>query len=65
MKKDEDFLKNTTPEERVEAAIWFFTSKDFPAQAAERTYFIRLGFKLGQADGWQEIAPDWIQAIRK
>lgn len=61
MENDDKYssLREASPEELLEAAIWFYKDKDMSYEA-----LLRLGFALAQEGGWWYIAPDWLYQIR-
>jgi len=54
-------LKEATPKELLEAAIWFWSHV-----ADDRSDYIagmREGFALLQINGWQHVAPAWLREV--
>lgn len=54
----EEDLKNLSKEILLQAAINFY-SKNNPSAK----YFIEIGFKIAQEDGWMQVAPAWVKAL--
>lgn len=59
-------LRNTTPEELLDAEIWFTQQsiKD-PWQLKQALSFLRTGFQLAQPGGWEQVAPWWLRESKK
>lgn len=59
-------LKKATPKELLEAAIRVYGQDqargffNYAVRANEVESLLRLGFALAQPDGWQHIAPAWL-----
>lgn len=51
-------LIEATPEELLEAAIWFY-------QSDHLSKFLRLGFELARPEGWKHIAPYWLKISKE
>lgn len=56
-------LKEATPEELLDAAIWFWehTADDHSDFVAG----MREGFAIAQKDGWEHVAPAWLREVVK
>lgn len=63
MSELDEFCKNTTPEERVEAALWFYRTEGVYDYDTIYRY-ITIGVRLVGDEGWRCVAPAWIRAIR-
>jgi hypothetical protein len=55
-----DELKNATPDELLQAAVWFWKSKN-----PDPMYMLRLGFALAHKNGWEFIAPYWLRGSKE
>ena len=53
-------LETATPEQLLEAAIWFYEQNNPEAEK-----WLRLGFALAQPGGWEHIAPYWLQKSKE
>ena len=53
-----DGIRGATPEELLEAVVWFYMRGDNPAYTCER--MLRIGFAVAQPGGWEQVAPDWL-----
>ena len=66
-----DDLKQASPEELLEATIEHYKVKRYEGARwgrFERNGFLnglRLGFKIAQANGWQEVAPAWLREYQE
>lgn len=61
-----DALRNATPEELLEALIWYYRETfESPAASERMILFLRLGFTLAQPGGWEHVAPMWLRESRK
>lgn len=59
-------LRNATPEELLEAVIWFTSQGINDPWQLERTLSsLRRGFALAQPGGWEHVAPMWLRESRK
>jgi len=59
-------LRNATPEERLEAVIWFLRQTVRPAADIEEAIaFLRTGFDLARPGGWERVAPMWLRESQK
>ena len=59
-------LRNATPEELLEAEIWFLRqAARSTIEIKEAMAFLRTGFALAQPDGWVHVAPCWLRESRK
>jgi len=60
-------LRNATPEELLEAVIWFIRQSDSAPCDLEQALVasLRQGFQLAQPDGWQRVAPMWLRESRE
>lgn len=59
-------LRNATPEELLEAVIWFTSQGVNDLWQLKRTLSsLRRGFALAQPDGWQHVALHWLRESRK
>ena len=58
MKNQSDYtdLKAATPEQILEAAVWFYEQNNLEAEN-----WLRLGFALAQPGGWERVAPYWLR----
>jgi len=56
-------LKQSTPKERLRAAIWFW--EQAADSHADYIAGLETGFALAQPDGWRHVAPAWLREIRK
>lgn len=57
--KTYDNLKQATPMELLEAACWFY------ADDPEMVRWIKFGFSLSRTDGWKQVAPHWLEQVKK
>jgi hypothetical protein len=59
-------LRNATPEELLEAVIWFYRQSSLPPEDVKIAIsFMRSGFQLAQPGGWERVAPMWLRESRK
>ena len=60
-------LRKATPEELLEAMIWFYQQDTtISAVEAEDTIaLLRIGWELARPGGWQRVAPHWLRESRK
>ena len=59
-------LRQATPEELLEATIWYYRETfESPAASERMILFLRLGFRLAQPGGWQRVALMWLRESRK
>ena len=59
-------LRNATPEELLEAVLWFLRqSLNTPNQIELATRFLRHGFALAQPGGGEHVAPWWLRESRR
>lgn len=59
-------LRNATPKQLLEAAIWFYRETvEAPAAGERMILFLRLGWELAQPGGWMHIAPIWLRESQK
>lgn len=56
----EAYLKQFTPRQRLEAVISVYQSNGITIVPIE---MIRTGFDLAQPDGWQLVAPAWMESF--
>ena len=59
--------RNATPEELLEAMIWFYRQDGTisAAEAEDTIALLRLGFTLARPGGWERVAPLWLRESRK
>lgn len=53
----EEYLKSAPPEELLFATEYFYRE----TLTERESYFLRLGFNLRNADGWEHVAPAWLR----
>lgn len=59
-------LRNATPEQLLEATVWFYRETvESPAAGDRMILFLRLGFQLARPGGWERVAPMWLRESRK
>lgn len=56
-------LKTASPEELLEAYIWFYAINTDLPEWWERA--VKAGFALAQPDGWKSVAPAWLEEYRQ
>lgn len=60
--------RNATPEELLEAVVWYFRQDNDDAQAKkaeEVIQILRAGFQLAQPGGWVHVAPHWLRKSKR
>lgn len=60
-------LRNATPEELLDATIWFYRQESTisMAEAEEIVSLLRIGWELACPGGWAHVAPMWLRESRK
>jgi len=63
----EDFMRDTTPAERVRAISYFYTYlADRPSYTPGDVFGILAWVERAVSeDGWKEVAPAWVMEVRK
>ena len=54
-------LKAATPEQLLEALMWFYSQAHLDVDNAIFVHALKLGFAVSQPGGWENVAPSWLE----